>query len=336
MSKSKILIFGGTSFIGRNLVKKLLELDQYELTLFNRGKTNATLFPNIATIQGDRNTDDIQQVQNQDWDYVIDVSCYYPASLEQILKCLSNTVKRYIFVSTCSVYEITETTFNPDSYRDENTLLLDYVETDWTDETPQTYGKRKVACEDILKESGFDYAILRPALVFGRYDYTDRFYYWLHQVQEYDEIMVANEGKQRFSLTYVHDLVDVIIQSISKNTENQIFNVTSFPAITIGEIVETASQILGKVRTLVNATSEFLKENNVNQWADLPLWLDSDWFTFDNKKLVEDLDFQPIDFEQSISDTIDYYSKKDWKTPIYGISREKQKELLNQLKNSQN
>ena len=83
MNKPKILILGGTSFIGRNLVEQLIQQDQYQLTLFNRGQTNNHLFPNLNFIQGDRNTDDILQIGNQNWDYVIDVSCYFPDSLQQ-------------------------------------------------------------------------------------------------------------------------------------------------------------------------------------------------------------------------------------------------------------
>jgi len=76
----KILIIGGTNFIGRNLVEQLKNEDRYELTLLNRGITNANLFPDIKKIKGDRNAKEIAELVRGNWDYIIDLSCYFPKS----------------------------------------------------------------------------------------------------------------------------------------------------------------------------------------------------------------------------------------------------------------
>ena len=97
----RILILGGTNFIGRYLVEKLIEMNTYDLTLLNRGQTNSDLFPKLKTIISDRNHEDIKKAINGNWDYVIDVSCYHPNDLKNTLACLNDNLERYIFISTC-------------------------------------------------------------------------------------------------------------------------------------------------------------------------------------------------------------------------------------------
>ena len=104
--KKRILILGGTNFIGRNIVESLLETNKYEIILFNRGITNPELFPDLKKIKGDRYSNDINFLKNNSWDFVIDVSCFYPENLEELLEILGNKVLKYIYISTCSVYEL--------------------------------------------------------------------------------------------------------------------------------------------------------------------------------------------------------------------------------------
>jgi len=97
--KKRILIIGGTNFIGRNIVESLLETNKYEVTLFNRGVTNPELFSDLKKLKGDRYSNDINFLRNDSWDFVIDMSCYYPKNLEELLKVLGNKVLKYIFIS---------------------------------------------------------------------------------------------------------------------------------------------------------------------------------------------------------------------------------------------
>ena len=101
----KILIFGGTQFIGRRLVELLLENGEYDLTLFNRGKSMPDLFPNVKKILGNRRNEDINQLKDGEWDVVIDVSNYHPYPLQRAVDILKDKVKRYIYISTVSVYD---------------------------------------------------------------------------------------------------------------------------------------------------------------------------------------------------------------------------------------
>ena len=101
----KLLLLGGTSFIGRRLVEEILRQTKFDLTLFNRGITNQSLFPEVRKLKGDRNSEDIVNVKQEEWDYIIDLSCYFPNSLETICNSFKSKPKRYIFISTCSVYD---------------------------------------------------------------------------------------------------------------------------------------------------------------------------------------------------------------------------------------
>jgi len=320
-----ILILGGTRFIGRCLVEQLIGTGKYNLTLSNRGVTNTTLFPDIQNIKGDRYSEGYGQLIAGDWDYIIDVSCYYPNSLEEILPLVSPKLKKYIFVSTVSLYEPKEI-----SLKDETAEIKHGDEKDWADTTWATYGERKVRCEELIQSAGINYTILRSSLVYGKYDHTDRFYYWMHQVKKYDEILIPNDGTQKISLVYVYDLVRTIIQSISPKENREIYNVVSLPEVSISEIVEATSQLLRKSPRLVFVPADYLHEKNISQWGDMPLWIDNDYYTYDNKKIVADsnYNFKPTDLSTCIKETIEYFDALGWQTPQYGIDRNQQLDLM--------
>ena len=320
----KILVLGGTNFIGRSLVEYLQKHPEaYDLTLLNRGVTNSDLFPSIKQIKGDRNTNEIGALVKGDWDIIIDVSCYFPRSIERIVNNVSKDLEHYIFISTGSVYDTEEK-----ELIDETGAVLECKEEEYEDKSVQTYGKRKSACEDILIRSGIHYTILRPPIVYGEYDKTDRFYYWLYRVKHFDEILLPNDGQQKFSMTYVKDIVQAIGQSMIAPKRDEIYNITSHPIMTISRVIEIASKVLEVKPTLVNVDSTYLHANEVRQWWDLPLWIDNDDFTYDNQKILRDYELDLVELEESIRRTIAYYDDLNWPVPTYGLSREQEEDLL--------
>ncbi len=323
----KLLILGGTSFIGRRLTESLLETNQYELTIFNRGVTNAALFDGVTKISGDRNTDDIEQIFDQHWDYIIDVSCYMPDSLEQIVKGLQKSPQKYIFISTCSVYQHTES----DYISKEEIPVRSCTPEQRVEKTLKAYGEKKAECERILTASGFDHVILRPTLVFGQYDPTDRLYYWLYQVRENDPLLLPEDGARQLSLTYVNDLVQGAINSLRIDTPHRVFNAVSYPVTSIGEIVAIAAELLGKRPRTINAAADFLQTNDIKQWMGMPLWINGDYFTYNNDRFVQELAIEPISLRESIRETIAYYEALEWPVPQYGLSEEERLGLLQQL-----
>ncbi len=326
----KILILGGTSFIGRNLTEQLLKSDNYDITLFNRGYTNADLFPEVKRIRGDRYTKDIGLLAGEIWDVVIDISCYFPGSLNNILKVIQGNTNRYIFISTCAVYV-------PDKentrFLAENDKILDCSEKEKSDTSYKTYGKRKAECERILLNEGWlDKIIIRPALVYGRYDDTDRMYYWIYRSKFLEKILVPNHGANLASYTYIEDLINIIIKSISVKNHSPVYNVTSFPGLSIRNILLSSCKIFGTSPVLVSCDYEFLFNRNIRQWSDLPLWLNGDYYVFDNSLIKKDYDYEFPDFNSTLPDTIKYYEDLNWKTPSAGISVKKERQLISELR----
>jgi 2'-hydroxyisoflavone reductase len=325
---NKILILGGTNFIGRNLVDSLILSDDFDITLFNRGKSNSDLYPTINKIQGDRDTSDINLIFKEKWDFIIDLSCFFPDSLSHIVSHLDKSVKRYIFISTCSVYD---NDLDKSILRNENSPTLNCNAYERTDTSVSTYGKRKAECERILIQSNLRYSIFRPALVYGQYDSTDRFYYWLYQIKKGNQLLIPNQGKDLFSVTYVKDLIQLISKSLNVDYDSDIYNATTCPDLSISKLIDITSQLLDKHPDSYFADSNFLNENKVAQWTDLPLWLDCNYFSYNNAKILRDMKIEITDFKDSVSDTLNYYDKLDWKEPIFGISEKTKNELIDKL-----
>lgn len=355
--QKKILILGGTQFIGRSIVERLQSYPGFELTLFNRGKTQGHLFPDLHKLKGDRETDDVHQLAGKDWDLVIDVSSYYPDSLRKILAVLPSGVKKYILISTCSVYDMdieTEqadtggSTVNPKSslgngdrdkdreisvegLKNEDSPILSCSVAEERDRTDKTYGQRKAQCDRILASSGMNHVILRPALVYGPYDHTDRLYYWLHQVRHKPTLLLPDQGERKFSLTFVDDLVDTVVHTLFHQTPSSIYNIISNPEISIRQIVDTAKAVLNRTPQELNASPEFLKAEGIRQWVDMPLWIDGDHYTYDNQRMCEELGMVPTELAEGIRRTVEYASEQSWPAPTFGMSEEIRRSLLGKL-----
>jgi len=318
------------------LVEQLLLLDQYDLTLFNRGKTNPDLFPEVKRILGDRNTTDLHKVAEQDWDYILDISCYYPNPLEDFIQKIKGKVGRYIFVSTGSVYDLG--TGHNDGFMTEDFPIHSYNEADRIDETMMTYGKRKAAFEDILlNQDGVEVIILRPALIVGHYDHTDRLYYWFYKSKTQDKFILPNEGKDLISYTDVLDFSKMMIQAIEIDNKHRVYNATSYAA-SLGEFVQLAGKHLNKDLTLVNASPAFIKEQNIAMWTELPLWVEGNFFTKDSSRLQKDFGFVPSTIAETTERLMDYYGNhlkwRDVKESKYvqmALTPEREAELMKLL-----
>lgn len=328
-----ILIIGGTQFVGRNLVEALLELGKYDLTMFNRGQTNASLFPEVKRITGDRKTDDIRKMAQQDWDCILDISGYWPIPLEQQLDLLKGKVGRYIYVSTSSHYQLDDSLTKP---MDEDFPLVSCSEAEKTDESVASYNARKAESDRILQsKTWLNKIILRPGLIIGPHDHTDRLYYWFHKVQTQEAFIIPNEGKNIISYTDVNDFAQLIIQSIEVENNFQVYNASSYSA-SISEFITGAMAYSGKKPRLINASPEFLETHKVSQWAEMPLWVNGDYFVTDNARVRKDYNFTFSTPQQTISKLMNYYANTlKWRAPEAKrptLSCEKEQKLMALLK----
>lgn len=328
----KILILGGTGFVGRILTENLIK-EGIEPVLFNRGKRNAGIFPGLRKITGDRNSDDIKQIANENWDVVIDFSCMLPDNLEEIVNMLKGKAGRYIFISTGSVYPMDNPELWLSPVKEDMQTLPCSPEQRKNPDIMATYGEKKAECERILlAEQWLDSIIFRPALIYGRYDPTDRLYYWLYKIQTQNKILLPDEGRDKCTNTYSEDFAKLLRAAIDIGNHDKVYNASTHDMVSLKQYNDIASELLGKSPEFINGSEEFLTENKISPWSDLPLWLGGTNLLMDYSKAEKDFGIKFHTFPDSVKGSIEYYSSLGWPEPQYGISKEKEKELIDKLK----
>jgi 2'-hydroxyisoflavone reductase len=332
--RDKVLILGGTGFVGRILTENLLK-SNYKITLFNRGKRNPGIFPEVKHLFGDRETDEIEQIASGDWDAVVDFSCMQPDNLNRILGLLEGKVERYIFISTASVYPLDNPSELKFPLTEDEEILPCSEEQRMTKDILSAYGNKKAECERILLGNKWmDAIIFRPAVIYGRYDPSDRFYYWLFRAKTQSEILIPEYGKSKATNTYSEDFAKILQEAIEIEKFSNVYNAVTHPPVSLKEIVETASGIMGTSPSFINAPLDFLREHKVTEWMDLPIWINDYDLVLNNSKLLNDYKTKPVSFEESVSKTIGYYDSLGWEEGRYGLKAEREKELIQKL-NSQ-
>ncbi len=328
----KILILGGTGFVGRILTENLIKLDILPV-LFNRGKRSPGIFPELRHIFGDRLIpDDIKQIANENWDVVIDFSCMHPVNLDEITEMLKGKIGRYIFVSTASVYPMYDPEFWREPVKEDARTLPCTPEQKVDPDVGATYGEKKAECERILlAKEWLDTIVFRPGLIYGRYDYTDRFYYWLYRVYNNNKILLPDSGKESFTATFSEDFAELIRAAIDVPKHSKVYNAVTHTPITLKQYISDATVLLGKSPELVSVSNEFIEENKIQPWADLPAWVGAMNMCMDNSKASNDFPVFFHTFNESLKRCVDYYSSLGWKAPIAGLTYEREMELIEKV-----
>jgi 2'-hydroxyisoflavone reductase len=328
LRKQKILILGGTEFVGRQLVEKLMSDKNFELYLFNRGKTNPEIFPSVNRIVGDRDSDDINQIKEHNWDYVVDFSCYFPNSLKKTLKNLNKDVKSYVFVSSISVYDLEQ--YDGSHEIDEEYRKLNYTEEQLLEPGFAHYGEKKKACEDILLSNGWlNSTTLRPSIIYGKYDPTDRLYYWLYRIRNQSEILLPDDGKFKMSITSSSDLVDIIQQTIKGEIPKGVYNCVSNPTLVFKEILKNVRRELKSDCHFIPVDRVTLKEMNVSIY-DFPFYWRRE-LSISNRRLQDFLGDDVNNRVLSFQETIAYYESLNWPLPAEGLEINRELDLLGRL-----
>jgi 2'-hydroxyisoflavone reductase len=314
----KLLVLGGTEFLGRALVEAALERD-HEVTLFNRGRTNPELFPKAEKMRGDRAVDPLPSGR---WDVVVDTSGQLPAVVRRSAEALRNSVQRYVFVSSVSVYADLSTGPTEDSPRAElggmpsDELLPGY----------ENYGGLKALCEDAVMEVFGERAlILRPGLIVGPHDPTGRFTYWPHRIARGGEFLVPAPPEETVQLVDVRDLGAWLVDLIERG-ESGVFNATH-PGLPWSELVRACLRVGGADAEPVWVDSGFLADHGVGEWMELPLWLsDPDSLGMMQADVSRALDagltFRPLD------DTVRGTLELAETTEAAGMKPERERELI--------
>lgn len=327
----KILILGGTKFLGRHLVDAALARG-HEVTLFNRGKTNPELFPQLETIIGDRGQD-IETLSGREWDAVIDVAGYLPRVVRLSAEGLARSVGRYVYISSVSAYAgFSKIGIN------ESDPVGKLTDESVEEITGETYGPLKALCEKTVQDLYADRAlIIRPGLIVGPHDPTDRFTYWPVRAKRGGDMVVPDKPGAPIQIIDVRDLSAFTIKLMEENASG-IYNATGPDYdLTIGTLLDACKRVAGSVATFHWASVEFLKEYKVEPWSDMPVWIpdtdeDAGFSRIDVSKAIQaGLHFRPL--EDTIRDTLTWAETRsadhEW---CAGLNPDKETVLLTLLK----
>lgn len=242
----RTLLLGGTSFIGRTIADAALANGD-SVTLFSRGRTGADLFPQAERRTGDRETGDYAALHQGTWDAVVDVSAYVPRHVGQALEALDGRFGRYLFISTGSVYDRTQAA---DGLTEETPRLPPERSTE--EITGETYGPLKVACEDdVLGRLGDRATIVRPGIVAGPYDPTDRFTYWVRRAARGGRVALPGRPDQPVQVVDARDLAR-LVHALLRNDRPGTYNAVG-PAepTTLAQLVQTCADAAGATVEIV-------------------------------------------------------------------------------------
>lgn len=335
----RLLVLGGTLFLGRHIVDEAHRRG-HELTLFNRGRTDPAPVVGVEQIHGDREHD-VSRLAGRRWDAVIDTSAYLPRIVRASAEALAGAVDRYAFVSSISAYG----TF-PRSGLDEDAPAAPSPPPGEED-VSRFYGQLKAACEREVEEVLPGRAlVIRPGLIVGPYDPTDRFTYWVLRLAEGGRVLAPRAPDQPVQLIDVRDLAAWIVEMAERSGAG-VYNATG-PAepLTLGPALERIRAATGGGADLVWIDEDRLAGEGVQPWDELPLWLDlprhPDFAGFlaveIGRALAAGLRLRPL--EATVADTLAWARTRTEAParvsgvplpPPAGLAREREAELLARL-----
>ena len=308
----KILILGGTAFLGPAIVK-YARTRGHQLTLFNRGRTNRQLFPDLEKLIGDRDGQ-LDALVDRDWDVVIDTSGYIPRMVADSAELLRDHCRQYIFISSISVYaDFSVRGIDEDSPVGNITPEQIAAAATMRDITGENYGPLKALCEqEVRSRFGRHACNIRPGLIVGPMDRSGRFTYWPVRVQRGGEVLAPDAPEVPTELIDVRDLAEFIIHCAENETSGT-FNATSPPLeLTMGELLETCRRVAGAEASFTWVDREFLAAHEVQPWTDMPVWVPLDGedaghpFVRVDRALAAGLKYRPI--SETVRDTLDWWA----------------------------
>jgi len=324
----KLLIIGGTRFLGRAIAAHALDRG-HELTLFHRGQSNPELFPEATHILGDRDGD-LGLLDGMSFDACIDTCGYFPRIVRASAEALADKVQQYAFVSSVSVYA------DPNPDRTDETAALATLDDPTIEEiTGESYGPLKALCEaEVSKVFGERAILVRPGLIVGPHDTTDRFTYWPWRMAQGGAVLAPGRQDRGIQLIDVRDLGAWIVTLVESGASGA-FNATSQPGdLTMTQMLDTCVRVAGTNAKAQWIPDEFLLQHEAGPWMELPLWIPESapiakgFFSFVSDRAIEQgLTLRPL--EETIQATLDWVQTRtvdyEWKA---GMARDREDEIL--------
>ena len=265
----RILILGGTGFLGRHLTERALARG-WDVTQFNRGQRNPGLYPGVTEIHGDRKVG-FDALAGLSFDSVIDTSGYFPRDLVASATALKPASPHYVFISSVSAYADTDVP----SINEENPLApWNAGYEDATEITGENYGALKAECERRLTDIyGDGTLIIRPGLIGGRYDPTGRFSYWPQRFRKGGRIVVPEGLGAPVQIIDAFDLANWTLDLCASRTGGIFNGIGPAAPMTLGDLFEQLKSLAPSGTDLVPLSDDFLLAHKVAPWMGLPLWI---------------------------------------------------------------
>ena len=266
-----VLVVGGTRFVGRHTVEELLDAD-YRVTLFNRGNHDDPFADRegVESIHGDRtDRDALEDARDAvDPEVVIDTCAYHPGDVETATEVFADA-DAYVYVSSGSAYDAPDVPM-----REGETDLHDCTAEQATDDSVESYGPRKAEGDRVVARAaadGVNAMAVRPMLVYGPNDYTERFAYWTDRVAEYDEVAVPFDGDSLLHRSFVEDVASALRIVAERGEAGEAYNVADRNTFSLSRSLELAADALDTEVEIVQTGPEDLAAAGVEP-TDFPLY----------------------------------------------------------------
>ncbi len=319
-----LLILGGTRFLGRYLVEAALR-DGHGVTLFNRGISDPGLFPEVETIKGDRDGD-LSSLRGRRWDAAIDTCGYLPRVVRASAGLLADAVDHYTFVSSISVYA---EDIGPGA--DEDAPVVELEDPTVEHVTGETYGGLKALCERAAEEEMPGRVLnVRPGLISGPHDPTDRFTYWPRRVAGGGEVLSPDRPEHQVQYIDVRDLASWMVK-MAAGCQTGTYNATGPDYILqMGKLLEECEAIGGGGAEFVWVSEEFLEENGVEPFTEMPLWVPREYAGMMEvdcgRAIGAGLTFRPV--SETVRDVLEWDARRTGSDPAAGLETGRERELL--------
>jgi 2'-hydroxyisoflavone reductase len=332
-----LLILGGTVFLGPHLVEAALARG-HQVTTFNRGQHDTGSYPEVEKLRGDR-TRDLEVLRGRRWDAAIDTCGFVPDVVRRAAELLADAVEHYTFISSVSVY-VNFDLAGTDEHAPVKMITPEQInEAEAIDPgdraTAVSYGKLygalKASCEQAF-EAMLPGRVLnvRAGLLVGPYDYSDRFTYWVHRVAQGGEVLAPGTPGRRVRVIDARDLAEWIIRMIEIRQAG-IYNATGAEdGLTMERLLTECRTVSGSVATFTWASDQFLRDQEVTAWSEMPLWLPEGYngiFLVNNDKAIAaGLTFRPL--PETIKDTLIWDCARTANIERAGLKPAREQELL--------
>lgn len=331
----RLLILGGTGFIGPHMVRYAVERG-HEVSIFTRGRSEADLPVGVEELVGDRN-DDHTALEGRTWDVVLDNNTQDYRWVQTSTRLLADAADHYVFVSSISAYAVEGFGWgNADRVLREPVIDEDHPRIappeGWSDGDDAPYGLMKTLSEDVVHAAFPGRAtVVRPGLIVGPGDPTDRFTYWPVRLDEGGEVLAPGNPEHAVQIIDQRDLTEWIVRIAETGTTGDYNAVGPAERLSMGSMLDQVGSVATNPYELTWVPEPFLEAQGLSPWSDLPAWIPGDPLSFVDVSdaVAAGLTFRPIPV--TARDTVEWdrtRPEEERANRRFGMSREREREVL--------